>query len=97
MEKKREIEKLAYEIYERSGYVCGRDFEHWLEAEKIVCARCEPVAKVKKTTVKKSAAATPKAAKTAKTAKAAVKTAATGKGRAAGRPKKTSGEKRASL
>jgi hypothetical protein len=96
MEKKSEIEKLAYEIYVRSGYVCGRDFDHWLEAERIVCARCEPVAKTKKATVRKSSAATatPKAAKTAKPA---VKTDATEKGRATGRSKKTSGEKGTSI
>jgi hypothetical protein len=85
MDKKREIEKLAYEIFERSGCVCGRDFDHWVEAERIVCARLEPEAKAKKTTAKKSAGTT---SKSAQTAKPAAKTAASGKGRSTGRPKK---------
>ena len=34
-----EIAKKAYDIYEKSGWVHGRDFENWLEAEKIVVAR----------------------------------------------------------
>jgi Protein of unknown function (DUF2934) len=32
------IASKAYEIYERSGREDGKDFEHWLEAEKIVRA-----------------------------------------------------------
>jgi hypothetical protein len=32
------VEKKAYELYEKSGYICGSDIEHWLEAEKIVYA-----------------------------------------------------------
>lgn len=34
-----EIAKVAYEIYEKSGYIKGRDFVNWLEAERIVLAR----------------------------------------------------------
>jgi hypothetical protein len=34
-----EITKLAYELYEKSGYVNGRDFENWLDAEMIVLTR----------------------------------------------------------
>lgn len=30
------IAKKAYEIYESRGREVGRDFEHWLEAEKII-------------------------------------------------------------
>jgi hypothetical protein len=33
-----EIEKIAYELYEKSGKVHGHDFEHWFEAERIVAA-----------------------------------------------------------
>jgi hypothetical protein len=33
-----EIEKVAYELYEKSGRVGGRDRENWLEAEKAVKA-----------------------------------------------------------
>jgi hypothetical protein len=34
-----EISKVAYELYEKSGRVKGRDLKNWLEAEKIVTAR----------------------------------------------------------
>lgn len=34
-----EIEKAAYELYEKSGRVGGRDLENWLEAEKATRAR----------------------------------------------------------
>ncbi|HXX81080.1 MAG TPA: DUF2934 domain-containing protein [Thermodesulfovibrionales bacterium] len=36
-----EIAKVAYELYEKSGSVHGRDEQHWLEAESIVLARYE--------------------------------------------------------
>jgi hypothetical protein len=64
------IAKVAYELYEKNGCLCGRDLEHWLEAEKIVMARLaeqekkkekgrvtsekKPTAKTKKTAVKKT-------------------------------------------
>ena len=31
-----EIEKIAYELYEKSGKIDGHDFDHWLEAERII-------------------------------------------------------------
>ena len=31
-----EIFRVAYDIYERSGQIKGRDLDHWLEAERIV-------------------------------------------------------------
>jgi hypothetical protein len=31
-----EIFRVAYDIYERSGRIEGRDLDHWLEAERIV-------------------------------------------------------------
>jgi hypothetical protein len=34
-----EIRKIAYELYEKSGKVAGRDLDNWLEAEKMVLAR----------------------------------------------------------
>jgi c-di-GMP-binding flagellar brake protein YcgR len=34
-----EITKVAFELYERSGKVKGRDLENWLEAEKLVTSR----------------------------------------------------------
>jgi len=33
-----EIEKEAYYLYEKSGCICGRDLDNWLEAEKMVFA-----------------------------------------------------------
>jgi hypothetical protein len=33
-----EIAKTAYELYKNSGCVEGRDFENWLEAERLVLA-----------------------------------------------------------
>lgn len=39
MKIREEIEKLAYEIYEKSGKISGRDVQNWLAAEKIVMAR----------------------------------------------------------
>jgi hypothetical protein len=55
-----EIAKVAYKLYERSGYVGGRDLDNWLEAERIVIAR---IAEVKKKSEKK-AEAKPKRKKT---------------------------------
>ena len=34
-----EIETIAYELWEKSGRVHGRDLEQWLEAERIVKER----------------------------------------------------------
>lgn len=34
-----EIAKVAYELYEKSGRIEGRDLDNWLEAEKIVMQR----------------------------------------------------------
>jgi hypothetical protein len=34
-----EIEKLAKELYVKSGRIEGRDLENWLEAEKILMKR----------------------------------------------------------
>ena len=39
MSYRREIEKIAYELYEKNGWVDGNDLDHWLEAERIVSAR----------------------------------------------------------
>lgn len=33
------IEKTAYELYARRGYIHGRDWADWLEAERIVLSR----------------------------------------------------------
>lgn len=34
-----EIAKAAYELWEKGGCIPGRNFENWLEAERIVMAR----------------------------------------------------------
>jgi len=34
-----EIARVAYELYEKSGYMHGRDLNNWVEAERIVRAR----------------------------------------------------------
>ena len=34
-----EIAKTAYVLYEKSGYINGKDFENWLDAERIVLTR----------------------------------------------------------
>ena len=34
-----EIKKVAYELYEKSGRIGGRETENWLASEKIVMAR----------------------------------------------------------
>jgi len=34
-----EIETIAYDIWEKSGRVHGKDIDHWLEAERIVKER----------------------------------------------------------
>ncbi len=34
-----EIRKVAYELYEKSGRIGGREVENWVEAERIVMAR----------------------------------------------------------
>jgi hypothetical protein len=100
MDKKRcEIEKVAYELYERSGFVCGNDLEHWFEAEKIICVRSEPAAKPKKVAVKKVASESSRKTRTAKTEKKATTVVKKTSGRSGtgGRTKKISPEDRPSL
>jgi len=36
MRKDDEVARIAYELYEKSGKIAGRDIENWLEAERIV-------------------------------------------------------------
>ena len=38
MKRHEEIQKLAYELFEKSGNH-GREIDHWLEAERIIKAR----------------------------------------------------------
>jgi len=39
MKRHKEIQKLAYEMFEKSGRAHGRELDHWLEAERIIKAR----------------------------------------------------------
>lgn len=39
MKKHEEIQKLAYDLFEKSGRVHGREIDHWLEAEHMLRAR----------------------------------------------------------
>jgi hypothetical protein len=39
MKLQEEIAKVAYELYEKSGCINGKDSENWLEAEMIVLLR----------------------------------------------------------
>jgi hypothetical protein len=41
MELHEEIEMIAYELWEQTGRIHGRDLEHWFEAERIVKERYE--------------------------------------------------------
>jgi hypothetical protein len=38
MKRHKEIQKLAYDIFEKSGRVHGRELDHWFEAEQIIKA-----------------------------------------------------------
>ena len=63
MKRQEEIRKVAYELYERSGMMPGRELENWLKAEKIVTARYaeETSAETAPPPVKKTAAKTKEA------------------------------------
>jgi len=39
MKRHKEIQRLAYELFEKGGRVHGREIDHWLEAERILKAR----------------------------------------------------------
>jgi len=39
MKLQEEIAEVAYELYEKSGCINGRDSDNWLEAERIVLLR----------------------------------------------------------
>jgi Protein of unknown function (DUF2934) len=47
-----EIKKLAYDFYEKSGRMAGRELEHWLRAEQIVMAKLASRGKIEATKVK---------------------------------------------
>ncbi len=39
MKRHEEIQKLAFELFEKGGRFHGREIDHWLEAERIIEAR----------------------------------------------------------
>ncbi len=86
-----EIKKVAYELYEKSGRIGGREIENWLAAEKMVIARHAQNERDTKvgTGTSKKAAVTTKAQKT-KTRDAGSRDIETGKpGAKKTAPKKT--------
>jgi len=85
MNKEDEIRKVAYELYERSGMIPGREVENWLKAEKIVRARYAERAKT-------AADAPPAKKAAAKTKTPKTEPAKTGKVKA--EPKKASPKKK---
>ncbi|MDA8084678.1 MAG: DUF2934 domain-containing protein [Nitrospiraceae bacterium] len=36
MDRRTEIERLAYELYEKSGRIGGRELDNWVEAERLI-------------------------------------------------------------
>ncbi len=74
-----EIVKEAYYLYEKSGCLCGRDLDNWLQAETIVFARYavkaapNPLSAEEQTTVLKPAKKTTAKKAEAKPKKEAVK------------------------
>lgn len=67
MNKHEEILRVAYELYERSGMMPGRELENWLKAEKIVMMRHAE----KEKSEAAAPAATPKVRKAAATTRSA--------------------------
>ncbi|GMR04646.1 MAG: hypothetical protein BMS9Abin23_0548 [Thermodesulfobacteriota bacterium] len=59
-----DIAKKAYELFEKSGRVHGRDVEHWCEAEKMLLSKTK--APKKSATAKKAATAGPAKKRTVK-------------------------------
>ena len=52
---RREIEKIAYELYLGDGCIPGREFDHWIEAERIFHSRQAAFAEIKPSFSKKAA------------------------------------------
>jgi hypothetical protein len=46
MELNEQIAILAFELYENSGRIEGRDLDNWLEAERIIKARQQEATKI---------------------------------------------------
>lgn len=67
-----EVAKIAYEIYEESGRLEGRELDNWLEAERIVMARHTEQEKPEgksSSAIKKKKSSTKKASKSGTKAK----------------------------
>ena len=103
MEKRHEIEMLAYEIFEMRGQIPGHEMEHWLEAERIIHSRNASAGKsivpaAQKGAAPKSAAkkGAPKSdGKALKTMSATTKVSALPKTSSSGKSKKTAAGKTA--
>jgi len=67
-----EIARTAHELYMKSGCIAGRDLENWVEAERIVKARCEAGAGSAKCPESRAAAPAAKKAVTAAAKESAV-------------------------
>ncbi len=71
MKNKHEIEKIAFELYQRDGCMQGRELDHWVEAERIFHSRHTAADAVVPAASKKASAGTVKkkvAIKVSKTA-----------------------------
>ena len=86
-----EIARVAYELYEKSGCIPGRDHENWCHAERIVIARhaSQETAKPVGETAKKNPAAVKETSGASEKARPAKKSAAVKEG-AVGVKKETS-------
>lgn len=71
MKNKHEIEKIAFELYQRDGCMQGRELDHWLEAERIFHSR-QTVVGIPHALKKAASAGTAKKKVAAKNVKAAV-------------------------
>jgi hypothetical protein len=54
MKNKHEIEKIAFELYQRDGCMQGRELDHWIEAERIFHSRLTAAAEVIPSALKKA-------------------------------------------
>lgn len=98
MHNKREIEIIAYEIYQRNGCIPGRELDHWLEAEIIFNSRQTVPAAVRPASSKQAVAAPKDKKKIAsKESKATVERKVTKKISAKAKPRKSGSQKEASL
>ncbi len=62
-----EIAQVAYELFEKRGWVHGHELQDWLDAERIVAARSAKVTETVKSTKSAKPTATKRKSKTQKT------------------------------